>query len=134
MHNKVRRRLKGSEEPEMMLGAILFVIGIAALAYVIFGQLTSYSTAVRTDQDVMASIARAHTAAACLEAIDFSQDYVTTGKGVMKCGSSLKCVKDITTGKIMWGCTSSETMRNSYFPMKFGDSVHMGNLGVSVSA
>ena len=36
MHNKVRRRLKGSEEPEMMLGAILFVIGIAALAYVIF--------------------------------------------------------------------------------------------------
>jgi hypothetical protein len=130
--------MKGDEEPEMVIGAILFVLAFGFTLLIIFTRLTNYNTALISNQDTIAAISEAHMAAACLERasspIDFSK---ITQKTLDDCsfrGYDICITNEENTAKT-WpaDCSITNPGHTIYVVVKSGEATFMGRLDVKKS-
>ncbi len=128
------RMMKGDEEPEMVIGAIIFVMAIGFVFLIVFMVMTDYSTAMAANQDVIAAIGDAHRAVACLGNGDAAvQGSEITQKTLDSCGIKdyRVCVKDMDDASKKWlDCNMSSIDHTVYFALETGGAIHMGRLDV----
>ncbi len=125
-----KRMMKGDEEPEMVIGTIIFVCSILFIFGIMFLRFSDFSVFVRTSQDSMAAINEAHMAVACLaEGNDLATETITKEK-LDSCRKDYSlCVKDMET-KEMWFVCPDNPDHVLYLPIESGNSIHMGELDV----
>ncbi len=129
-----RHMMKGDEEPEMVIGAIIFVLAIGFVLLIVLMVMTDYSSVMASNQDAIATISDAHRAVACLrDGKSAVQDSIITQKTLDSCGIEdyAVCVKDLDNPGVSWlDCRMSSIDHTVYFALETGGAIHMGRLDV----
>ena len=125
------QKMKGEEEAEMTIGAIIFVVSLAIIYGVIFMRFMDYSTAMKESQDKIAAVNEAHRALSCLKGSAFVLESAPAQDKLDSCGITYDvCVKDLENGKTWLKCGMREPDHGIYFPIKDNGAIHMGELDV----
>lgn len=128
------RMMKGSEEAEVAMGAVVLVIAFGMVFGTMVMKFTDYSAVTTTGQNEMTAIAEAHRSVHCLQMLYFSAEQLSDAGVLARCASSHDiCVRDLETGRRSGGCGGrGEWSHTIYFTLRSGNDIHMGGLSVRV--
>lgn len=129
------RKMKGDEEPEMVIGSIMFVLALGFIFVIIFLRLTDYSAVLASGQDTITAISESHRAVACLEKVSSPVDFnKITQKTLDDCNVNdyQVCITDMEKPETKWpaDCEITNPDHTMYITLKAGDAIHMGRLNV----
>jgi len=126
------KKMKGDEEPEMMIGALVFVIGFALVIVIIFTKFSDFSSVLKTSQDAITAIDEAHKAVACLKgSSDFIDEAAITKAMLDSCGVTYNVyVRVIEIPAKDWLSKISNPDHTVYAPVRVDGQVHMGEVDV----
>ncbi len=125
--------MKGDEEPEMTIGAIIFVVAIGFVLLIVFMGLADYDTAITSNQETMAAISEAHRAMECMKAgAAFAAEPDITESNIESCNiiDYQVCIRDIESGKSWMDCDMVNPDHTTYLAIKYDGKINMVRLYV----
>jgi len=128
-----RRRMKGGEDPEMMIGTIIFVVGLGIMLILLLSRYTQVSAVVKTSENSIEMINVAHYAKKCFSVDDVLREDLMTSARKLECQlSGYVCIADIETGRKWLDCAKVDNpMHDIHAPLLLSSGeIHTGDISV----